>query len=109
MGVNTVQGSYHKAMQHTSLSNAINATTGGQGKQAMNQTSSIADKYGINYEASLEGVKSLTGGLMGMNMPLKEQMKIFEGVSAGVSAMGLTAEQSKGALLALGQMAVKEQ
>jgi tape measure domain-containing protein len=100
-------GSYDKALENKSLSNAINTTTKGQGSATMAQTRAIADKYGINYEASLEGVKTLTGGLMSMNMPLKEQMKIFEGVSTGVAAMGLTAEQSKGALLALGQMASK--
>jgi tape measure domain-containing protein len=100
-------GSYQKTLQYTGLSNAINSTTKGQGAAAIAQTKSFADKYGINYEASLEGVKTLTGGLMSLNMPLKEQMKIFEGVGKGVAAMGLTADQSKGAMLALGQMASK--
>lgn len=102
-----VTGSFDKALQNKGLSNALNTTTGGHGAAAMAQTKSISDKYGIDYESSLEGVKTLTGGLMSMNMPLKEQMKIFEGVSAGVAAMGLTADQSKGAMLALGQMASK--
>lgn len=89
------------------LKTAINSTTGGQGKEAVSMTSAIADKYGLNYEASLEGVKTLTGGLKSMNMPLKEQMRIFEGVSTGIAAMKLGAEESKGAMLALGQMASK--
>lgn len=98
---------YSKTLSNAALKTAINSTTGGQGKEAVGQTASIANKYGLNYEASLEGIKTLTGGLKGMNMPLKEQMQIFEGVSTGIAAMKLTAEQSKGAMLALGQMASK--
>lgn len=98
---------YRTALKNSSLNTAINSTTGGQGKQAVSMTSNIADKYGLNYEASLEGIKTLTGGLKSMNMPLEQQMKIFEGVSAGVAAMKLGAEESKGAMLALGQMASK--
>ncbi len=98
---------YETSLKNSSLKTAINSTTGGQGQKAIAMTSNIADKYGLNYEASLEGVKTLTGGLKGMNMPLEEQMKIFEGVSTGVAAMKLGAEESKGAMLALGQMASK--
>ncbi|MEJ7821978.1 MAG: tape measure protein [Chitinophagaceae bacterium] len=98
---------YRTSLKSSSLKTAINSTTGGKGKEAISQTNAIADKYGLNYEASLEGVKTLTGGLKSMNMPLAEQMKIFEGVSTGIAAMKLGAEESKGAMLALGQMASK--
>ncbi|MBN8834566.1 MAG: hypothetical protein ABS68_00270 [Niastella sp. SCN 39-18] len=98
---------YQSALKDSSLRTAINSTTGGQGAEAVKKTSAISDKYGLNYEASLEGVKTLTGGLKSMNMPLAEQMKIFEGVSTGIAAMKLGAEESKGAMLALGQMASK--
>lgn len=98
---------YSTTLRNGALKTAINSTTGGQGAATVKQTASIADKYGLNYEASLEGIKTLTGGLKGMNMPLAEQMKIFEGVSTGIAAMKLGAEQSKGAMLALGQMASK--
>lgn len=99
--------SFSSMLSHTSLKNALNATTHGQGQMAMDMTQSISNKYGINYMASLEGLRTLTGGLMGLNMSLKEQMAIFEGVSTGVAAFGLTAEQTTGAFLALGQMASK--
>lgn len=98
---------YQTGLKNSSLRTAINATTGGRGTEAIAQTASIADKYGLNYEASLEGVKTLTGGLKSMNMPLREQMKIFEGVSTGMAAMQLSADDAKGAMLALGQMASK--
>lgn len=98
---------YQKGLQNSSMRSALNATTGGQGNQVMSQTSAIANKYGLNYEASLEGVKTLTGGMKSMNLPLQEQMKIFEGVSTGMAAMKLDAETTKGAMLALGQMASK--
>lgn len=104
---NLLSSSYSTAITNTQLKNAINATTGGKGDVAMQMTSDIADKYGLDYMASLEGVKTLTGGLMSLNMPLENQMKIFEGVSTGAAAMGLTIEQQKGAFLALGQMASK--
>ena len=99
--------SFSSMLSHTSLKNALNSTTHGQGQMAMDMTQSISNKYGINYMASLEGLRTLTGGLMGLNMGLKEQMAIFEGVSTGVAAFGLTAEQTTGAFLALGQMASK--
>lgn len=105
--IDQVGDTYRKGLQMGSMRSAINATTGGQGDAAMAQTSAISNKYGLNYEASLEGVKTLTGGLKSMNMPLAEQMKIFEGVSTGMAAMKLDSEQAKGAMLALGQMASK--
>lgn len=98
---------WNDAMDSRRLSTAIDATTRGQGAEAVAQTRALSDKYGIDYKASLEGVKTLTGGLMGMNMPLAEQMKIFEGIAAGASAMKINSEDTKGALLALGQMASK--
>lgn len=106
-GSSAITSSYNTLLERTSVRNAINATTRGNGSQAMAMTASLSNKYGLVNQASLEGVKTLTGGLMGMNMPLAEQMKIFEGVSTGVAAMGLSAEQSSGAFLALGQMASK--
>jgi tape measure domain-containing protein len=115
MGIEKIGGSlynqaidtYRTSLKSSSLSTAINSTTNGQGNAAVAQTAAISDRYGLNYEASLEGVKTLTGGLKSMNMPLAEQMKIFEGVSTGIAAMKLGAEESKGAMLALGQMASK--
>ncbi len=98
---------WNDAMDSRRLSTAINATTRGQGVEAVAQTRALADKYGIDYKASLEGVKTLTGGLMNMNMPLAKQMQIFEGIAAGASAMKISSEDTKGALLALGQMASK--
>lgn len=98
---------YQTSLKNASLKTAINSTTGGQGAAAVAQTHAISNKYGLNYEASLEGVKTLTGGLKSMNMPLVEQMKIFEGVSTGIAAMKLSSDESKGAMLALGQMASK--
>lgn len=98
---------YRTSLKSSSLKTAINSTTGGQGGEAVRQTDFIANKYGLDYESSLEGVKTLTGGLKSMNMPLAEQMKIFEGVSTGIAAMKLGAEEGKGAMLALGQMASK--
>ncbi|MBU7576650.1 MAG: tape measure protein [Flavihumibacter sp.] len=101
------QDSFSASLFNTRMSNALNATTGGQGGEAMQATRDISQKYGLDYQASLEGVKTLTGGLMSMNLPLQKQMEIFEGVSTGIAAMNLDAETAKGAMLALGQMASK--
>lgn len=94
-------------MESLGTKSALNATTKGQGAQAFGMTSAISNKYGLNLEANLEGVKTLTGGLMSLNMPLEKQMKIFEGVASGAAALKLSSEQTKGAMLALGQMASK--
>lgn len=101
------QDSVSESLFNTRISNALNATTRGQGAETMTQVRAISDKYGLDYKANLEGVKTLTGGLMGMNIPLKQQLEIFEGVSTGIAAMNLDAEMAKGAMLALGQMASK--
>lgn len=105
--VNTAGEAWNDSKTKRSTLTALDATTGGKGALAMQQTAAIAEKYGLNLKASYDGVKTLTGGLMSMNMPLEKQMKIFEGVSTGIAAMGLSAEQQSGALLALGQMASK--
>lgn len=94
-------------MESMGTKSALNATTKGQGAQAFGMTAAISDKYGLNLQANLEGVKTLTGGLMSLNMPLEKQMKIFEGVAGGAAALKLSSEQTKGAMLALGQMASK--
>lgn len=88
-----------------SMNNVINFTTSGKGASALRQLREHADKFGISMDASLEGFRTLSGSTMSMG--LKKQMDIFQGVSAGVSAMGLSAEDAKGTFLALGQIASK--
>lgn len=94
-------------IQQKQISGAINFATGGQGNAAINQVRGVNDKYGLSNEAGMEGFKTIAGSTRGLGYTLKDNMNIYEGVSTGVAAMGLSAEKSKLAFLALGQMASK--
>lgn len=98
---------FNTSMDNIGTKSALNATTKGRGQDAFDMTAALSNKYGLNLQANLQGVKTLTGGLMGMNLSLEKQMEIFEGVAVGAAALKLNNEQLTGAMLALGQMASK--
>lgn len=93
------------ASDRESMKNVLNFTTGGKGAKALQELKTYSDKFGISLDASLQGFRTLSGSTISMG--LKKQLDIFKGVSAGVSAMGLSADDAKGTFLALGQMASK--
>lgn len=94
-------------IQHQGLNRAINFTTGGRGTEAVSHIDAQGEKLGLNVQAGLEGFKTLSGGLKGLNMDLSQQMQIFDGVNAGIATYALNGENSKRVYLALGQIASK--
>ncbi len=105
--VTTAMASINTAVDTKSLNNAIIFTGGEQGVQNLaNVNQAIADLK-LPQKESLEGFKTLSGGLMGTGITAEQQMDIFKGVSEGMLVMGGTADETKGALLALSQMASK--
>lgn len=75
-----------------------------EGQKNLNFLRESSDRLGTDLNASMEGFKTLSAAMMGSSLEGEETRKIFESVSVASSAMNLTADQSKGAFLALGQM-----
>lgn len=92
-----------------SLKNALIATSGSAegARQNLAFLDNLANRLGLNLQASQEGFKSLSGAMMGSKLAGAGTREIFEGVAYGAAAMGLSADSTKGAFLALGQMMSK--
>ncbi|MCC3159521.1 tape measure protein [Hymenobacter sp. 15J16-1T3B] len=89
--------------------NAITFASGTekQGAATLQYLNRTSDRLGLNLQAATEGYKTLSGAMMGTTLQGQATRKIFEGVSAAGTVMGLGAEDQKGTLLALGQMMSK--
>jgi tape measure domain-containing protein len=89
-----------------SLGNSIKfaSDTATQGESSMIWMSQMSKKYGLPLEETAEGFKTLQGALMKTKFSSGEVRKMFEQVSTGAVAMGLTADDTKGVFLALGQI-----
>lgn len=99
--------SFGTALKADSNKSAINFATGGQGDEAMKQLKAINDEFGLSNTAGVEGFKTLSGAVMGMNMPLNKTLDLYKSVGAASAAMKLDGESQKGIFLALGQIASK--
>lgn len=88
------------------MRNAIIFASGSaeEGNKNLEYLQNTANRLGLSLEASQSGFKTLAASMMGSSIQGQGVRDIFEGVSIGASAMGLSAEQSEGAFLALGQM-----
>lgn len=91
------------------LRNSITFASGSAKEAAINMAflENIANRMGLSLEASQEGFKTLSGAMMGSKLQGQATRDIFEAVSMGAAAMNLTADDTKGAFLALGQMMSK--
>lgn len=63
-----------------------------------------ADKLGIDVEKSGEAYASLMGSFRGTSIQGGALRQVFDGITTAASGMGLTGEQTQGAVLALSQM-----
>ena len=91
------------------LTNAINAASGSAQKGAQNIAflRDRAKSLGLPLLESMEGFKTLAGSFMGTSMEGAGTLEVFESVAGAATVMGLSAEQTKGTFLALGQMMSK--
>ena len=97
------------AREFESLTNAITFASGSaeEGAKTMDYLRERSDLLGLNLMASAEGFKTLSGAMMGTSLEGEGTRSIFDAVQVASSVMGLSAENSKGAILALGQMMSK--
>ena len=93
----------------SSFQNTIMATarTEGEGYQNLRFLNDEVDQLGLNLSAARNGYKTFTGALMGTNLQGVKGNKIFRQVSEATTVLGLSAEQTEGSFLALGQMMSK--
>lgn len=88
------------------MTNAINFASGSaeEGQKNLNFLKETANELGLPLEASASGFKTLSAAMMGSKLEGQGTRDIFEGVAIGAASMGLDAEKTEGAFLALGQM-----
>jgi tape measure domain-containing protein len=75
-----------------------------QGDLSMQWLSNFSGKWGVDLEAASEGFKTFQGAMIKTKFSSGEVRTMFEQVSKGGIAMGLSAEDTKGTFLALGQI-----
>ncbi len=102
-------GSLQTTAQSQGLENAITFASGSaiEGAKNLEYLRQTADQLGLSLRPAQEGFKTLSGSLIGTGLSGQQARDIFHGVASASTAMGLTADQSTGAFLALGQMASK--
>ena len=100
---------YKTSTQLQSLRNSIVFASGSskEGAENLNFLSDISDRMGLNLMATTEGFRTFSGALIGSRFEGQKARDIFEKISTGISVMGLSADDAKGAFLALGQMVSK--
>lgn len=89
-----------------SLSNSIKfaSDSAEQGEISMNWLSDLSRTYGLPLTELTEGFKTFQGAMMNTRFTSSQVRDMFAQVSTGATAMGLSAEDSKGVFLALGQI-----
>lgn len=68
---------------------------------------SVSKKLGLNLESAAQGYRTIAAAAKGTSLEGLATQNVFEGVSMAASTMGLTGEQTEGALMALSQMISK--
>lgn len=94
-------------IEMNALQEAIKFSGGAEGQKNLDFLKQTVDKYGLPLKESAEGFKVLSGAMMGTKLAGEPMRKIFEAVSQNATVMGLSAEDTKGVFLALGQMMSK--
>ncbi len=98
---------FDTTLQIDSLKNSLDFISGGNGSETFEYLRKTSDEMGLSLESSAQGFKQIAGAARGTILEGQKTREIFEGVSMASSVMGLSAEQSEGALLALSQMISK--
>jgi tape measure domain-containing protein len=97
------------ATKHESMVNALGFSSGGEAQAAERLTTlrGTVERLGLPLMESIQGFKTLDSSLIGTGITAQQSDAIFRGVSSGVSALSLSADDAQGVFLALGQVASK--
>lgn len=100
-------GSLSTTADISSIDTAITFAGGKEGAANLAFIDETVARLNTPIMAAKEGFKILSGSMIGTNIDALEQRKIFDSVAVASRVMGLSAENTTGAILALGQMASK--
>ena len=100
-------GSLNTTANISSLDTAITFAGGAEGAANLAYVEQTAARLNTPLMAAKEGFKVLTGSMIGTNITALQQRDIFDSVAVASRVMGLSADNTTGAILALGQMASK--
>jgi tape measure domain-containing protein len=91
------------------LNNAIKTASGSSAEATKNLDflSQISKKMGIDQLGATEGFKTLAGSMMDTKLQGEPTRKLFEQMTYGITALGLSSEDAKGVFLAMGQIMSK--
>lgn len=95
------------ARNFTNMKDAISFASGPDAAKNISFLNYEVDRLGLNVESTYKGFKVFQGALMGTSLEGDKGREIFEAVSEAASVMKLSAEQTEGTFLALGQMISK--
>lgn len=79
----------------------------GDGAQAMGYVRKVAMELGLDLTTTAESYGKLAAASRGTSLQGKATQDVFKAVASASAVMGLTADQTSGAILALGQMISK--
>lgn len=101
------KNSLDAAKNFDSISRSIDFATKGLGDEAISRVRAINNEFGLANESGLEGFKTLSGSVRGLNYSLDQTTDIYESVGMAARAMGVSADNQRGIFLALSQVASK--
>jgi tape measure domain-containing protein len=92
-----------------SLKNSIIFASGSakEGAENLQFLKDVSKEMGLDLVATTEGFRTFSGALIGSRFEGEKARKIFHQISTGIATMGLSADDAKGAFLAIGQMVSK--
>ncbi|MBV6442756.1 MAG: hypothetical protein EPGJADBJ_04480 [Saprospiraceae bacterium] len=100
-------GSLNAAVDTSSLETAIVFAGGKDGAANLAFVEQSVTDLNTTIESALSGFRTLEGSMMGTNVTAQQTRDIYQSVAVASRVMGLSADNTTGALLALGQMASK--
>ena len=89
------------------LSTQLNFATSGRGAQEMAFVSGVAQRLGLELQSTAQAYAGFASAARGTALEGAGARQVFEGIAKASAVMGLSTEQSSGALLAVQQMMSK--
>lgn len=98
---------YEASVAAERLKIGLDFATGGNGARELIYVSDLSNKLGLSLQSTASAYMGFAAAAKGTALEGAATRTVFEAVSKAASVMGLSAEQSSGALLALQQMVSK--
>jgi tape measure domain-containing protein len=91
------------------LNNRLKYSEGDSGAagERFDYLANISNKLGLSLDSVAQGYTTIAAASKGTNVEGETTRKTFEGITAAAATLGLTGEQTEGALLAISQMISK--